>query len=100
MIKKVIAIIFSVLAFIFLIPYVLMLLWNGILPKVIHVETISYWQAVGIFIISKILFGGLKMKGCGGEKQKITQKLQDKWMNMTPEEKEIFKQKWKEYCKK
>ena len=44
------------IAALFLLPYVVMLLWNGILPEVIGVKTITYWQAVGIFILSQAFF--------------------------------------------
>lgn len=40
-----------------------MLLWNGILPSVLHVGAITFWQATGIILLAKILFGGRKGKG-------------------------------------
>jgi len=39
-------------------------LWNILLPEIIGVKAISYWQALGILVLSKILFGGgFKRKG-------------------------------------
>ena len=98
------------IAALFLLPYVVMLLWNGILPEVIGVKTITYWQAVGIFILSKLLFGGFKGGGkhhkmkahfrncCGNNEhhQSMKEELRDKFMNMSDEERENFKQKWKD----
>ncbi|WP_435523349.1 hypothetical protein [Chryseobacterium indoltheticum] len=34
---------------------IVMSLWNCILPEIIGVKTINYWQAMGILILSKIL---------------------------------------------
>lgn len=65
-----------------------MLLWNGVLTEATGVRTITFWQAAGIFALSKILFG-FNM-GPGGRR--------GKFRNMTPEEREQFKAKWKEKC--
>jgi hypothetical protein len=66
-----------------------MLLWNNILPAVFHVGVITFWQAMGILLLSKLLFGGFKgrrgMHGCGWKKRMF-----GKWQQMTPEEKELF----------
>jgi len=42
----------------FLFGYFVMLLWNWLLPPLFHAGTINYWQAFGIVILAKILFGG------------------------------------------
>jgi len=42
--------------------FIIMWLWNWIMPEIFGLTTITYWQAVGIFILSKILLGGF---GCG-----------------------------------
>jgi hypothetical protein len=42
----------------FLFGYFVMLLWNWLLPPLFHAGTINYWQAIGIVILAKILFGG------------------------------------------
>lgn len=39
---------------------VFMLLWNGILPAVIHAGSITLWQAAGILLLGRMLFGGFK----------------------------------------
>jgi hypothetical protein len=76
-----------------------MSLWNAILPAVLHVSTITFWQALGILVLSKILFGGFH--GGGGWRQKRQQwreKMSQKWDNMSPEQREKFKQHWKNRC--
>ncbi|MCT4582945.1 MAG: hypothetical protein N4A35_16145 [Flavobacteriales bacterium] len=38
--------------------YIIMWLWNWLMPELFGLTTINYWQAVGLFILSKLLFGG------------------------------------------
>ena len=50
-----------VAAFIFalLFGYVIMWLWNWLMPDIFGLTTINYWQAVGILVLGKMIFGGL-----------------------------------------
>jgi hypothetical protein len=41
-----------------LLGFVIMWLWNWLMPMIFGLTTITYWQAVGIFILGKIIFGG------------------------------------------
>ena len=41
--------------------FIIMWLWNWLMPDIFGLATITYWQSVGIFILFKILLGG-----CGG----------------------------------
>jgi len=88
------------LAFIFAGGAIVMFLWNAILPDVISVVSkITYIQAMGLLILSKILFGGFKRRGgYGGQGFKGGQAWKEKMMNMTDEEKEKFKSEWRERC--
>ncbi|GAB3426355.1 hypothetical protein [Niabella aquatica] len=75
---------------------IVMLLWNAILPEVLHVSAVTYWQALGILILSKILFGGF----AGGRRKYggPSSNFREKFRNMTDEEKEKFKEAWKNRC--
>ena len=68
-------------------------LWNSILPDLIHVGTISFWQALGILILSKILFGDgwIHRGGHWGHRR-------HQWMHMSEEEREKFRAEWKQRC--
>ena len=79
-----------VAAFISLFSFIVMKLWNAILPDVLHVATINFWQAMGILVLSKILFGGFG--GWGHKKHEWKKRMQDKWQHMTPEERDRFKE--------
>jgi hypothetical protein len=77
------------IAGLFLFTWFVMLLWNAVLPAAIPaIKAVTYWQAMGILVLSKVLFGF--GRGCGGynrSKHRIAEKLK----HMTPEEKEKFK---------
>jgi hypothetical protein len=74
---------------------IVMLLWNAILPSVAHVNSVTYPQALGILVLSKILFGGFNKRHWGG---KWRNEMRERFANMTPEEKERFKAEWKDRC--
>jgi len=76
---------------------VVMLLWNNILAQVTNVHTITFLQALGILVLSKILFGGFR-GAWGGRRYYWKQRMMNKWSNMTPEEREKFKQEWQKRC--
>lgn len=80
----------------FLFTWVIMLLWNNILPEVTGVKTISYFQAMGILVLSKILFGF--NKGWGSRNHYNRYGMKEKLQNMTPEEREQFKNEWRNRC--
>jgi len=88
-------------AFVMLFSYIVMRLWNGILPDVLGVKLISFWQAMGILVLSKILFSGFGGFAHKKEqfKNRFRQRMREKWENMTPEEKQKFKEEWKDRCK-
>ena len=50
-------------AFAFLFGAVVMWLWNWLMPLIFHLGVISYWQAVGLAILSRLLFGSLHHGG-------------------------------------
>ena len=69
-VKKVVTIIFWVIlgaigitALALLFGYVVMLLWNWLMPAIFGLGIISFWQAVGIIILAKLLFGGFSGGG-------------------------------------
>ncbi len=96
---KVLIILVCISAMISLFSFIVMSLWNAILPAVLHVSTISFWQAMGILVLSKILFGSFG-GGWRGRRPHWNKKMFNKWQELTPEEREKFKQSWKERCER
>lgn len=79
---------------------VVMLLWNWLMPVLFHLTAISFWQALGLFVLSRMLFGGFRF--CGGHRHRppFSSDFKEKWSSMSDEEKESFKQQWKDRCGK
>lgn len=98
--KKLLMIIPLVILGIAVFGFVVMSLWNALLPAVLGVKAISFMQALGILLLSKILFGGFGGGGggMGYRRQQWKQQMQDKWTAMNPEEREKFKAEWKNRC--
>ncbi|MCX6286713.1 MAG: hypothetical protein NTY96_06325 [Bacteroidetes bacterium] len=46
-------------AFAFLFGAVVMWLWNSLMPVIFHLGLITFWQAVGLAILGRLLFGNL-----------------------------------------
>lgn len=75
---------------------VTMMLWNWLVPDLFNGPVISFWQALGLVVLSKILFGGLGGKSNRGGHAHWKHRYKDKLAGMTPEERERFKEKMKE----
>ena len=78
---------------------VVTLLWNWLMPHLFNLPQITYWEALGILILSKILFGGFKGHRNGnGWRGAWRARWEAKMAKMTPEEKEKFKAEWEKKC--
>ena len=91
-------------------------LWNAILPSLLDVKPISYWQAVGLLALCRILlgnFGGRSMGQRGHWAQWKNGNVEDddtqfsggppwrrKWMNMSDDDRTKFKEEMKRRCGK
>jgi Ca2+/H+ antiporter, TMEM165/GDT1 family len=97
---KAVMILVCITAFVMLFSFIVMNLWNAILPDVLGVKMITFWQALGILVLSKILFSGFGGFHRKREqfKNRFRQRMMDKLATMTPEEKEKFKNEWKNRC--
>ena len=88
-VRKVPVVIAVATAGIFVFSGAVMLLWNNILPGVLHVGAITLWQAMGMLVLGKLLFGGFRgRRGMAGAHWK--KHIFGKWQDMAPEEKEMF----------
>lgn len=74
-------------------------LWNAILPEVVGVKPISYWQAIGLLILSRILLGGFRWGG-GGSSSSWKGRRRGRWTRMSDEEKARMKEEWRKRCRK
>jgi len=66
-----------------------MLLWNSLTVDLFGWHKISFFQAIGILILSRVLFGGFHG---GGGRMHFRQRMMERYEKMTPEEREKFRQ--------
>ena len=69
--------------------FVTMGLWNALIPAIFGLKVITFWQALGLLVLGKILFGGFHRHGGGGRGWK--RHMENRWATMTPEEREKFR---------
>ena len=75
--------------FVTVFSFVVMSLWNWRLPTLFGLHPINFWQAIGLLILSKILFGGFR--GRPGRHWYWRHRMMERWEQMTPEEREQFR---------
>jgi Ca2+/H+ antiporter, TMEM165/GDT1 family len=84
------------LLFVALASFVVMRLWNWLTPALFGWHLITFWQAVGILILSKILIGGFR--GHGSWKSCGSRRMMARWENMTPDERAKFREGMRGRC--
>ena len=47
-----------------LVGFIIMWLWNGLMPKLFDLTEITYWQGLGLALLGRLVFGGV---GGGGK---------------------------------
>lgn len=67
-------------------------LWNTLLPPLFGLHMITFWQALGLLLLSRILFGSWGPGGGGRSRGR------QRWDKMTPEERERLRQNWAARC--
>jgi len=89
--KLVRILVFLPLAVLFLALYgwVVMALWNWLMPALFGLKTLGYWQALGLVVLCRILFGG---RGSMGHHHRWRHRMSGRWEKMTPEERERFRE--------
>jgi len=75
--------------------YFVMLLWNWLMPEIFGLPTLNFWQAVGIVILSRLIFGGFKHGHKRDAKYHNHPKFIDKFINKEKWEHHMNKTDWK-----
>lgn len=88
--------ILGVLAFIAIGGEAVRLLWNWLLPPLFGWSEITFWQALGLLVLSRILFGGFGHHG--SYRSRFRRRMEDRWNAMSPEERERFRQGMRGRC--
>ncbi len=79
---------------------IVMGLWNALLPPLFGWRAVTFWQALGILVLARILFGSHGFRGPGSRRsmrEQMTDRISDRmllerWSRMTPEERERFRE--------
>jgi hypothetical protein len=66
-----------------------MFLWNAILPQMTHLTVINYWQALGLMILCRILFGRFRLWGPIGRQHNEGRRFMDETGSAA------FKEEWR-----
>lgn len=79
-----------------------MLLWNALIPAIFGLAAINFWQALGLFVLARMLFGGFGRFGHGmmmrgGMHHGQNNPIREKWMKMSPEERKEFVNRRREF---
>ena len=96
-IKRIIKFMIFVIAMVALVPWVVMHFWNVVVPPIIGWHTVTYFQALELFVLCRTLFGTFRGRYPGGRHQ--SRWLLEKWINMTPEERQKFKEGMRSGCR-
>ena len=88
--------ILGILVFIAIGGEIVVQLWNWLLPPLFGWRQITFWQAVGILALCRILFGGFGGHGPG--RSEVRRRMEERWASMTPEERERFRQGMRARC--
>jgi Ca2+/H+ antiporter, TMEM165/GDT1 family len=92
--------------FVFVGGEVVRLLWNWLLPPLFGLREITFWQALGLLALSRILVGGFGMRGGSHSRSamrsrmadRMADRVADRWDRMSPEERDRFRQRLRERC--
>ena len=89
---------FFVIAF-GLLVWAVQYLWNWLIAPTFSVRTFGYFEAMGLFILCRLLFGSFRF---GGQMRSGSPPFRnkEKWMNMSDEERQQFKAEWQKKCEK
>ena len=86
--------ILAMFLFVFIGGEIVLHLWNWLLPPLFGWRQITFWQALGILVLCRILFGGLGSPGSG--RSSFRRRVDERCKNMTPEERDRFRQRMRE----
>jgi len=89
--------ILGMLLFIFIGGEIVLHLWNWLLPPLFGFRQITFWQALAILVLCRILFGGhgWHRSGRSAYRRRMQERMSERWDRMTPEERERLRQTWR-----
>ena len=86
--------ILGMLLFAFIGGEIVLHLWNWLLPPLFGWHTVTIWQALGLLVLCRILFGGLGMQN--NARSRMGGRMRERWGAKDPEERERLRQRMRE----
>ncbi|HEY0272724.1 MAG TPA: hypothetical protein VGC22_06025 [Chitinophaga sp.] len=93
--RKAIKIIGCAIVFVAVIGFVVMSLWNWLIPDLFHGPRISFWQAFGLFVLGKLLLGGHHGGGGWKNREHWREKMRSRMENMSEEERNRLRENFR-----
>jgi len=96
---------FIVLGVVFIaaVGFATMYLWNLLIPELFHGPIISFWQALGLLLLGKLLFGWHSHHNAWNDKwsrgREWKARLKEKMAHMTPEEQDRMREALRNRCR-
>jgi len=84
--------------FVAVLSLVVMLLWNALIPSLFAGPVLTFWQAAGLLVLCRLLFGGFRPHHHGHHHWRH-RAWRDRWHRMSPEERDRFRdgfRRWKD----
>ncbi|HEY3786825.1 MAG TPA: DUF3106 domain-containing protein [Steroidobacteraceae bacterium] len=91
-------------AFVAAVSLLVMLLWNALVPHLFGGPVVTFWEAAGLLVLSRLLFGGFRgrhgwrQRGWRGRWERMSPEERDRfrdsvrrWKDMTPQERAVFR---------
>ncbi len=81
----------------FVLSGLVMVLWNFTLVPALEINPLTYWQAMALLVLMRILVGGFRF-GPGHRGPRKWGKWRRKWSKMSEEDREKWKAEWRKRC--
>jgi len=97
-------VVLGIVTFVFVGGWIVQLLWNWLLPPLFGWREVTFWQALGLLALCRILFGGIGGRGSPRSRirrrlaERWDQRMAERWERMTPEERERFRHGMRGRC--
>lgn len=76
--------------------FVAMSLWNWLMPPIFGLHLITFWQALGLLVLSRLLVGGFRGRWGGGMHWRG--RMMERWAQMSPEERDKLRAGMQRRC--
>ena len=96
----------GIVLFVFIGGEIVRLLWNWLAPALFGLPVVTFWQALGLLVLCRILFGGFGMSGSkrhGSSRQareriadRVAERVAERMEQMTPEERQRIRERMRE----